>query len=313
MKNQIVSIIVPVYNVDKFIKKCLDSILCQTYKNLEILLIDDGSTDSSGKICDEYANIDSRVKVYHQDNSGVSSARNLGLDHCNGELISFIDSDDFVEPNYIEILLDNYENNSQIVICKFDIYQNQDAVKPGFLKINGEFTSETYDFVKTAHGRVWGTIFSKELIADLRFNKELTIGEDALFLAELIKKSIKIKIIPNILYHYIERDGSELLSCYNENKITEVYAWEKISALFSAETKGFISAKARLGNVSRKLIVKYSDNSLFKEKYLDYVFQIFNNNYKYSMKYAKFSYRVKLWLTAHFKNVSLMVYNLLKK
>ena len=100
-----ISVIVPVYNVEPYLRKCLDSILAQTYRNLEILVIDDGSTDGSGRICDEYAGRDERIKVFHTENHGLSCARNLGLDNANGEWIGFVDSDDWIEPDMYEVLL----------------------------------------------------------------------------------------------------------------------------------------------------------------------------------------------------------------
>ena len=106
-KNEpLISIIVPVYNVEKYLSKCIDSIINQTYKNIEIILIDDGSTDSSGAICDKYALVDSRIHVLHIENSGVSNARNVGLNHATGDYIGFVDSDDYIEPNMYELLLE---------------------------------------------------------------------------------------------------------------------------------------------------------------------------------------------------------------
>ena len=109
----LISVIVPVYNVEKYLRQCLDSIINQTYRNLEIILVDDGSTDSSGIICDEYAQIDARIKVIHKENGGLSSARNAGLDVCTsgGDFIAFVDSDDWLEPDMYERL---YETSKKI-------------------------------------------------------------------------------------------------------------------------------------------------------------------------------------------------------
>ena len=111
MKREFISVIVPVYNVEYYLKQCLDSIVNQTYRNLEIILVDDGSTDSSGDICDEYAQIDARIKVIHKENGGLSSARNAGLDVCTsgGELIAFVDSDDWLELDMFEVLYTNHK------------------------------------------------------------------------------------------------------------------------------------------------------------------------------------------------------------
>ncbi|MBQ5852329.1 MAG: glycosyltransferase family 2 protein, partial [Lachnospiraceae bacterium] len=100
-----ISIVVPVYNVEKYLERCVDSLINQTYENIEILLIDDGSKDNSGQMCDEYANKDSRITVYHKENGGLSDARNYGMDRAKGEYIIFIDSDDYVEPNMMEFLI----------------------------------------------------------------------------------------------------------------------------------------------------------------------------------------------------------------
>ena len=123
MMNKLVSIIIPVYNVEKYLAECIESVLKQTYQNIEILLIDDGSPDNSGKICDEYEEKDSRVRVIHKENGGVSSARNVGLEQANGEYITFIDSDDFVSESYIEELYIALENgNSDLAFCKYNHY-----------------------------------------------------------------------------------------------------------------------------------------------------------------------------------------------
>ena len=117
---QLVSIIVPIYNVEKYIKECIDSIINQTYKNLEIILVDDGSPDCCPKICDEYSKKDKRIKVIHKENGGLSSARNAGLDVAKGEYVSFIDSDDVVDEKFIETLYNLcIENNCDISECNF--------------------------------------------------------------------------------------------------------------------------------------------------------------------------------------------------
>ena len=124
MKREFISVIVPVYNVEYYLKQCLDSIVNQTYRNLEIILVDDGSTDSSGDICDEYAQIDARIKVIHKENGGVSSARNAALDLCTpgGDLVAFVDSDDWLELNMYETLLEQiYLYNADIASCKISI------------------------------------------------------------------------------------------------------------------------------------------------------------------------------------------------
>lgn len=134
-----ISIIVPVYNAESYLKRCLDSIINQTYKNIEIILIDDGSTDKSGMICDEYKSHDDRIIVIHKANSGVSSARNSGLDIAGGEYIAFIDSDDYVPKNYLEMLLNDMTDETEMVVCGPDTYLPNGGGNPrsfsGILKL----------------------------------------------------------------------------------------------------------------------------------------------------------------------------------
>ena len=117
MENSLVSVIVPVYNVEKYLKDCLESIINQTYKNIEIILVDDGSKDNSGKICDEFANLDNRIKVIHKENGGLSDARNFGLNNAHGEWVMFIDSDDYIDITMIDKLI-KASFDKELVMCR---------------------------------------------------------------------------------------------------------------------------------------------------------------------------------------------------
>lgn len=120
-----ISVIIPVYNVEKYLRECVDSVLAQTYTNLEIMLIDDGSTDSSGEICDEYAGKDGRIRVIHQKNGGVSTARNYGIEHSSGDYLIFMDSDDIMHPQYVQMMLEAAQKTGcQMVVCDFQRFQN---------------------------------------------------------------------------------------------------------------------------------------------------------------------------------------------
>lgn len=204
----LVSVIIPIYNVEKYLPKCLDSVINQTYKNLEIILVDDGSPDNSGKICDEYAKKDKRIKVIHKNNGGVSSARNVGLSETNGNWIAFIDSDDWIEINYIEILINvAIRNNSDIVICGYNrvVGDNSEA-------LNCDNTVRQYNKKKfllycltpqTGFGFCHMKIIKKDIIKDIKFSENLTVGEDALFnimLSENIKNDVSF--VKKALYNY---------------------------------------------------------------------------------------------------------------
>jgi len=126
----LISVIIPVYNVEPYLKKCLDSVVTQTYKEIEIILVDDGSTDGSGPICDEYAAQDKRIRVIHKRNGGLSDARNVGLDRCSGRYVTFIDSDDYVASDYVERLYRILvEYNADIAVCDYFEFYDEEPVE----------------------------------------------------------------------------------------------------------------------------------------------------------------------------------------
>lgn len=182
------SIIVPVYKVEKYLPKCIDSILAQTFKDFELILIDDGSPDNCGKICDEYAEKDNRIVVIHQENAGVSAARNAGLDIATGTYIGFVDSDDWIEPDMYEVLINTAKcKNADVAVCGFNVYTNEAALNESTHLVEGEYdrNSLLFDlFGKPCKlgGSCCNRIFLCSKIADIRFPKGLTIAEDRLYL-----------------------------------------------------------------------------------------------------------------------------------
>ncbi|MBQ8658079.1 MAG: glycosyltransferase [Clostridia bacterium] len=210
----LISVIIPVHNVEKYLFECVDSVLKQTYQNLEILLIDDGSTDGSGNLCDEYAEKDSRIKVVHKENGGVSSARNVGLDLAKGEYITFIDSDDYVSGNYVQALYENLkENGSDLAFCKYaHKYENDmqnskehfpskiivDTSSVDFIKFFSRFISLKNNIM----GACWRILFSREILRGLSFNTQIRIAEDLLFVLQVIKKAKTLSFINKELYFY---------------------------------------------------------------------------------------------------------------
>lgn len=206
-----VSIIVPVYNTEQFLHQCIESIINQTYKNIEIILIDDGSTDKSGKICDEYAANDNRIKTIHNSNSGVSIARNIGLDNANGKYITFIDSDDYVEKNYIETLVNAIEtNNAELAICGIKEIRNSNTkIRKIRGKLTGIFYEDYYaiiDFLCVPFSK----IFLREIIEKyaIRFNTELRYAEDEIFNIGYYKFVTNYTFTEKALYIYNRRLGT---------------------------------------------------------------------------------------------------------
>ena len=195
-----ISVIVPVYNVEKYLRCCVDSILAQTFTDIEVLLVDDGSTDGSGAICDEYAQKDSRVRVFHKANGGVSSARNLGLDNTRGGYIMFVDSDDKVAPTICETLL-SYAADGIMPICAH--YKWVDGKTFAVTSNHQQTFYPVKEFDIGATPSPWCKLYEKRLIGRcLRFREDFSFMEDALFNCEYYRFIHGFMVIESPLYYY---------------------------------------------------------------------------------------------------------------
>lgn len=235
----LISIIIPVYNAEKYIRKSLDSVLGQTYRKLEVILVNDGSTDQSGAICNEYAQKDSRVVVLHKENGGVSSARNAGLKRAKGNYIGFIDPDDWIDPYMFEELYQLIINhNTDISACGYVI----EDINGNILKQTAH--SEVREFNRVAtfnnildptsfQGYVWNKLFSAELIKkeSLAFDEDIHFGEDLLFCCENFLRNQKLIYDPSPRYHYIYHDHNTTKAKFSPKKLTLLQALEKIISL----------------------------------------------------------------------------------
>lgn len=202
-----ISVIVPVYNTEQYLDRCVQSILAQTYTDFELLLIDDGSTDSSGVICDRYAELDSRVRVFHKENGGVSSARNLGLDNARGEWIAFVDSDDWVADKYLENFISHLNNEAKLIISfSYSVFKNkiyEPKYKSGIIK-NGHFDKLFNQYDLSWRTSPWGKLYNKEIIKgnNLQFNVDMPIGEDLVFLYQYLSLIDYIYVCGDSYYYY---------------------------------------------------------------------------------------------------------------
>lgn len=205
MNNPKISVIVPVYNAEKYLQRCIDSILNQTFPNFELLLIDDGSKDQSGEICDEYAKKDSRVKVFHKENGGVSSARNVGIDNAVGEYICFCDSDDWVEKTWLLSFFERMCDNDML-ITSFNIYENEKRVEfKSFVSLSDKRLIIKELEHEGISGYLWCKCFKKSIINtyNIRFNETYPIWEDMDFIYRYWCYSSKIELIGDVVtYNY---------------------------------------------------------------------------------------------------------------
>lgn len=210
----LLSVIIPVYNVQDFLARCIDSVLAQTYRNLEIFLVDDGSTDSSGEICDRYAEQDSRINVIHKSNGGLSSARNAALDVITGDCVTFIDSDDFVHPSFAEKLIEALGKDSQIAIAPWQ--ECNEGELPALSKrITGNIISYSQDeaineiyYQRRLTHSACSRVFDAKLFDNIRFPKGM-LYEDLAISYDILKKATKITYCDcPPMYFYMHRSGS---------------------------------------------------------------------------------------------------------
>ncbi|MBQ9833306.1 MAG: glycosyltransferase family 2 protein, partial [Clostridia bacterium] len=217
-----ISIIVPVYNVEKYLSRCIESILAQTFTDFELILVDDGSPDSCGKICDEYAEKDSRIKVVHKKNGGVSSARNAGLEAASGELVLFCDGDDYVAEQFCEYMQRAAAENAEAMVVCNGLKQAKENLEWRYMasEVADTYLTKQKSFYQIhkmlLSGSVCNKAFSLAKIREngLTFNEKKPLGEDVAFAAEYCKLCEGITYIPTPLYRYVYNGGSAIRKYY---------------------------------------------------------------------------------------------------
>lgn len=299
-KNKI-SVIVPVYKVEQYLDKCVQSIVDQTYKNLEIILVDDGSPDKCPAMCDEWAKKDSRIKVIHKENGGVSSARNAGIDSATGEFVAFVDSDDYLAPTMYEKLIDAIKKEDcDISMCGF-IYLYEDGLEKPIHEINAKKVTggnivkyllantceEKQNYIETygLMGNVWRILIKKEIIGKIRFEK-LKIAEDMLFLLKIINKNTKITAIDDALYYYLQRTSS-VMHVFNKEKVAQRYGAFKIIL-------DVVKDRASDAEINAFKFYNYASivNELLKNKQFDLLNEYLNDSFFISLN-SKENYKAE--------------------
>ena len=241
-----VSIIIPVYNVALYLRECLDSVVNQTYRDLEIILVDDGSTDGSETICDEYARKDGRFLVIHQQNAGAANAKNTGLDNVTGSYVAFLDSDDFVSENWIETMIMALKKyDSDIAECGFDkVLTDRTEMDICFSKMQ-QFSIEEYMKQYVSHwdsALFFNKIFSSSLIQNIRFRTERRCIDDEFFTYKVISNGSRVVRVNDVLYHYRQRKSSAVHAKENSLQKTDDYL-EMMVERFRWITKQFPTLK----------------------------------------------------------------------
>ena len=303
MENDLISVIVPIYNVEKYLSQCIDSIINQTYKNIEIILVDDGSPDSCDEICDEYAKKDDRIKVIHKENGGLSDARNHGIDLATGKYIAFVDSDDYINEQYLEKLYNAIiDNNTQVSQCNFIIVEDNknEILKRGY---TGNIkTKSGYNMIKEiSTKKCWENIiicnklYSAKLFNDIRFPVG-KIHEDEFVTPKILYNVDNIAIVKEYLYNYRKNQNSITGKNFKIERLDVLEAYEE--RLYFFEQRGekelyeltmktylgkirecYIKTKKYIENseeIQKKLILKYRENyrCALSFKYIDSISKI---------------------------------------
>lgn len=262
----LLSIIVPVYQAKKDIKKCIDSIRKQSFSDFELILVDDGSSDGSEKICDEYAEKDNRIKTIHQTNRGVSSARNMGLEYARGTYIAFVDADDWIEPDLFQECMRALEKSRTDTLYHGfmkDIWKNNkvNSIPKGIPVYKGIISKEMMKkYIVEREGdinvNVFSYIFSRKLIKNLRFDINMPYAEDTVFVMQALAKAQSYYFFQNYGYHYNARLGSaayrwqpKLIECYQKS-FREIISFFKTLDLSKQDRNRFMAIKAVNGYAS---------------------------------------------------------------
>lgn len=288
----LVSIVIPAYNVEKYLNRCLDSIINQTYKKIEILLVNDGSTDYTANICDEYKAKDNRIRVFHNDNQGVSSARNFSIDNSTGKYLLFIDADDYVELNYVETLVKHIEKEDvDLVICGIkDLFNGEGIIRKPRGKITGNFKKDYFGIIDFLCGPV-SKIYKNSIVKEkgIRFLQDLNYAEDEIFNLNYYQYIRTYKFVDNPLYFYEHHKNSlsdkdslrdksklndyirklrmqrELLELMDVHKKEQILGEQGIRAvLYMTDLSSYTEFVKEVNIIRRNLYMNYKYDKIYK-------------------------------------------------
>lgn len=298
----LISIIIPVYNVEKYLSRCLDSILSQTFTNFEVVLVDDGSTDSSGDICDEYERCDNRIKVHHKKNGGVSSARNMGLDNAVGEWITFVDADDWVDRDiYNRLYNAALQSQAEIVLCDFYLYYNKDRIE---LCKAISTDNKKDDIIRNyilSFTALWNMLVHRSLYdkTHLRIPQYLSNCEDFWISIRLFYYAKKIFTLHVPLYFYNRENVNSILN--NPNK--GIYRSEYLSYL---DTISFFKKENVLDLYEKQLswrVLKCKQDMILDVKEHHKFLEIYPASHRYILtcppSFCNMKIKILMWLLIH--------------
>lgn len=282
MRDGVISVVVPVYNVEPYLKECLESIINQTYRDLEIILIDDGSTDKSGDICDEYGKKDERIIVIHQSNQGSASAKNAGLRKSSGEYLAFVDSDDFLQEDAYEFMVKQLEEYCADIIqgCFRKVYQKFYRDVNKIIEMQILDTSEFLElFTKDwTCGLLWDKLYKRDIFKDIYFKEGYKI-DDEFFTYKGVMNSKKILRVPHYIYNYRQRISSVMFSKDSQLKIISD-SLEYLSIRREEVTKSFPQLKKVYDEHYLNMLIILSKNEYINAEHIKEIRQHIKNYFR---------------------------------
>ena len=323
-ESELISIVIPIYNVEKYLACCIESVIRQTYKALEIILVDDGSTDSCPDICDKYEKIDTRIIVIHKENGGLSDARNAGLAIARGKYITFIDSDDFVSEKFIEELFKAMiQNNSDISVCNYKMV-DENATKQEdidndmstLLFSNKEALHHAYQGdIKGFEFLAWGKMYKKALFTENKIEyPKGKIHEDTFTTYKLLDKANTVVYIGCQLYYYRLRQGSIMQSSYNIKHLDLIDATKEACDYFKGSPE---LLKLAVNNHLRSLLKTYYDVSKKyknpdRKKVLKTIYKQYKKDWKLYSSYSGYSFGKKIFYSVMYMKPMLFMIRAVK-
>lgn len=302
----LISVIVPVYNGQDYLEKCVKSIENQTYKNIEVIIVNDGSTDDTGEICDRLKEEYDNVHVITMDDEGVSAARNAGVDVAKGDFITFVDADDRIMPDMLEVLYNGIvDTQSDICGCSFMIWKKEEQWQEllnTHRTVNSIKTYQGEDYlvkeILNGNSRCWSKLYKRDAIGKQRFQKNLTIGEDMLFLVDIIPSADKITELSFEGYGYYQNPNGAMNRTFTPRYMDQITCWElarkkmpdkeviqsKVTSILIVSILLTVSKLALLSEIERKKYKEYVDvcrNKLKKELQVKGAFAGLSRGYKF--------------------------------
>lgn len=317
MERDIITVIIPVYNVEQYIDKCLASVVNQTYRDLEILLINDGSTDSCPQICDEWAKNDNRVRVIHKENGGVSSARNVGLREATGKYISFVDPDDLLHERMYEILVKQYQNEEiDMAMCRENAFFQEEKIDFDFRPEEKVEILDKIKVVEIFHDDfpgiitwVWNKLFKSEYIKELAFREDFIASEDTVFMAEVMKYITKAAFVQDRLYYYRQQEGSVMNSgkekIFTDQGLALILEYDILRYIEydTFQMTHFLSCLNKIARLEAKVAAKRMD--VAKDMLTEMYFELWKENTKFHLSIKE---KVKAQMFIKLRNMYNFIY-----